>query len=67
MHPEQSPFACFGPISALYGNDPNFLRNPAFRRHIPKVPPFDDPLPWRGDGKGLRQEVIDLAKEFGYS
>ena len=45
MHPEQSPFACFGPISALYGNDPNFLRNPAFRQHIPKVPPFDDPLP----------------------
>ncbi|MDY6853748.1 MAG: sulfotransferase [Thermodesulfobacteriota bacterium] len=66
MHPEQSPFACFGPISALFGNDPNFLRNPAFRQHTPKVPPLDEALPWRDDGKGLRPEVIYLAKKFGY-
>lgn len=66
MHPERSPFACFGPISALFGNDPNFLRGPAFRQHTPKIPPLDGTLPWRDDGKGLRPEVIDLAHEFGY-
>ncbi|MCD6298782.1 MAG: sulfotransferase [Deltaproteobacteria bacterium] len=66
MHPERSPFACFGPISALFGNDPNFLRGPAFRQHTPKIPPLDGTLPWRDDGKGLCPEVIDLAQEFGY-
>ena len=32
MHPERSPFACFGPINALFGNDPNFLRGRLFAR-----------------------------------
>lgn len=66
MHPEQSPFACFGPISAMFGNDPNFLAGPTFRPHKPKIPPLNKPVPWRRDGKGLYPEVIDLAKEFGY-
>jgi hypothetical protein len=67
MHPEQSPFACFGPISALFGNDPNFLSGPTFRPHKPKIPPLNKPVPWRTDGKGLYPEVIALAKEFGYA
>jgi len=66
MHPERSPFACFGPISALYGNDPNFLRRPSFRKHTPQLPSLNESVPWRDDGKGLRSEVIDLAQEFGY-
>jgi len=67
MHPERSPFACFGPVTALFGNDPNFLRGPAFRQHKPKIPPLNGgALPWRDDGKGLRPEVIELAQEFGY-
>lgn len=66
MHPERSPFACYGPITALFGNDPNFLRRPAFRPHVPKLPAMDAPLPWRNDGKGLCSEVIELSKEFGY-
>ncbi|WP_415883514.1 sulfotransferase family protein [Neptuniibacter sp. QD34_54] len=66
MHPERSPFACFGPVNALFGNDPNFLRGPTFRQHKPKIPPFDAELPWREDGKKLRPEVVALAKEFGY-
>jgi hypothetical protein len=53
MHPERSPFACFGPINALFGNDPNFLSGPTFRPHTPKVPPLDKPVPWRDDGAGL--------------
>lgn len=66
MHPERSPFACFGPINALFGNDPNFLSGPTFRPHKPKTPSFSEPVPWRDDGKGLYPEVIALATEFGY-
>lgn len=66
MHPERSPFACFGPISAMFGNDPNFLAGPTFRPHKPKIPPLNKPVPWRKDGKGLYPEVVALAKEFGY-
>jgi len=67
MHPERSPFACFGPITALFGNDPNFLRGPTFRPHEVKVPRLDKPVPWRDDGKGLHPRVVALAQEFGYS
>lgn len=66
MHPERSPFACFGPLDAMFGNDPNFLSGPTFRPHKVKVPPLNKPVPWREDGKGLRPEVIALAQEFGY-
>lgn len=67
MHPERSPFACFGPVSALFGNDPNFLSGPTFRPHKPKIPPLNAPVPWRADGKGLYPEVVALAEELGYA
>lgn len=67
MHPERSPFACFGPINALFGNDPNFLSGPTFRPHTPKIPPLDKAVPWRDDGGGLYPEVKSLAREFGYA
>lgn len=66
MQPERSPFACFGPITALCGNDPDFLHRPAFRRHTPQLPSLDGELPWRDDGAPLRPQVITLAQEFGY-
>lgn len=66
MHPERSPFACFGPLDALFGNDPNFLSGPTFRPHTVKLPPLDRPVPWREDGQGLKPEVIELAHELGY-
>ena len=66
MHPERSPFACFGPINALFGNDPNFLSGPTFRPHTPKVPPLSKAVPWRSDGRGLYPEVVSLAQQFGY-
>jgi hypothetical protein len=67
MHPERSPFACFGPLTALFGNDPNFLRGPTFHPHKVKVPSLDKPVPWREDGKGLHPRVVALAQELGYS
>jgi len=66
MHPERSPFACFGPLDAMFGNDPNFLSGPTFRPHKVKVPPLDRPVPWREDGKGLYPRVVELARELGY-
>jgi len=66
MHPERSPFACFGPVDALFGNDPKFLAGPTFRPHKPKIPKMDAPLPWRTDGKGFYPQVVSLAREFGY-
>jgi hypothetical protein len=67
MHPEQSPFACFGPITALFGNDPKFLKGAKFRKGKIKTPTLDMPVKWRDDGKGLYPQVIELAKEFGYT
>jgi hypothetical protein len=67
MHPECSPFACFGPINALFGNDPNFLSGPTFHPHEVKMPRLDQPVPWRTDKKGLRPEVVALARELGYA
>ncbi len=66
MHPERSPFACFGPINALFGNDPNFLAGPVFKKHTPKIPRLADRAPWRDDGGGLYPEVIEMARWFGY-
>jgi hypothetical protein len=66
MHPEKSPFACFGPITALFGNDPNFLRRPSFRKFTPQLPSLNETVTWRDDGRGLYPEVIGLAQEFGY-
>jgi len=66
MHPECSPFACLGPATALFGNDPKFLTNPEFRKHIPQTPSLKAPVKWRDDGNGLYPEVIELAYEFGY-
>jgi len=66
MHPERSPFACFGPLDALFGNDPNFLSGPTLRPHKVKVPALDQPVPWREDGQGLKPEVVALARELGY-
>jgi hypothetical protein len=68
-HPERSPFACFGPPNAPFGNDPDFLRSPALRTdRKPAVPAsLDGPLPWRDDGVTFSREVVDLAHDFGYT
>jgi hypothetical protein len=66
MRPEESPFACFGPITALFGNDPNFLKNPIFKQHTPKLPSLYKTVSWRKDGHGLYDSVIKLANEFEY-
>lgn len=69
LHPEESPYASFGPVNALFGNDPHFLKDPELRpsrRSRGKRPTLDGPLPWRTDGGVFSPEVRALATEFGY-
>ena len=64
--PEASPFACFGPINAMIGNDPKFLREPHLRPYTRRPQDMEGPLPWRPDGKPFHPRVIEMAHSFGY-
>jgi hypothetical protein len=66
LHPEQSPFACLGPVGAHLGNDINFLRSPELRDGQISYSQLEGPLPWRSDGKGFSQEVMEMAWDLGY-
>jgi len=66
LHPEDSPFACLGPLGAHLGNDINFLQSPAFRPGKVKCPPLEGPLPWRKDGAGFGESTLGRAHAFGY-
>lgn len=69
MHPEDSPYACLGPPSARFGNDPNFLSEPTLdfdRLARIKEPPLEGPVEWRDDGTGFSRPVLRLARQFGY-
>jgi hypothetical protein len=65
-HPERSPYACFGPPGARYGNDDFFLQSPALRPGRAEARSLEGPLSWRKDGEGFLPEVKKLAQEFGY-
>lgn len=64
--PEESPFACFGPVNALVGNDPNFLRDPYLRPYKSRPQRLEGSLSWRSDAI-FHPRVIELAQSFGYS
>ena len=65
--PEELPFACFGPLNALVGNDPKFLRDPYLRPYKRKVQSLTDPLSWRPDGATFHPRVVEMARSFGYT
>jgi Sulfotransferase family len=61
-HPENSPFACVGPPSARFGNDPSFLRDPVLRRsRRASEPPLWSPCPRQAS----RMAALSVA--FGYA
>lgn len=65
-HPERSPYASYGPANAPGGNDPSYLEDPALRTFRRPKAPLTGPLPWRGDGAHLSEDVVALAQRFGY-
>ena len=65
--PEASPFACFGPLNAVFGNDPKFLRDPHLRPYKRLPESLDGPLPWRPDGASFHPRVVEMAQSFGYT
>ena len=67
LHPEDSPFACLGPLGANLGNDINFLRAPELRSEKIKDSSLAGPLPWRKDKEGFHPNVIKLAQKMGYN
>ena len=66
-HPERSPYACFGPQNAPFGNDHFFLADPVLRPAREITQSLDGPLSWREDGQGFAPEVKALASDFGYA
>jgi hypothetical protein len=66
MHPERSPFACYGPPAATQGNDAFFMESPALRPGPLATWSLEGPLSWRTDGRELLPMVKEMALEFGY-
>jgi hypothetical protein len=64
--PRRSVFAGHGPASARYGIDVFLSSRPYTLSERPIDLRLDAPLPWPGDGRGLRPEVKQLARELGY-
>ena len=62
--PEDSPFACFGPVNALVGNDPNFLRAPSCGRTSATRRVSAGPLSWRPDGGSFHPRVGGAGAEL---
>lgn len=65
QHPEKSPFATHGPKNARFGNDPNFLEEPALRPYTYRPKPLEWETP-EGNVVALAGPVRALASEFGY-
>lgn len=67
-HPEQSPYASIGPSNARFGNDPNFLRQPAFMPRTIEPASLEGPLPWRHEHErnGFSQHTKAIARRLGY-
>lgn len=66
LHPERSPYACYGPEQAKFGNDPEFLEKPAFRAKRVTEPPLLGALDWAPD-REFDKPTIKLARELGYA
>lgn len=65
-HPERSPFASVGPVTARLGNDINFLLDARIRPARAVLHRLDGALSWRTDGKGFSPRVLKLASDWGY-
>jgi hypothetical protein len=62
LHPENSPFAGFGPVGANLGDDPTFLRDPTFPPKAISSPPIALPP----NGEQMLPEVAEFVARHGY-
>lgn len=65
LHPENSPFACYGPANARFGTDPNFMEQPALRPYSYKERPLELVMP-NGREIELSETLRAYAMIFGY-
>jgi|SRR5215469_6237177 len=65
-HPEESPFACFGPSGSTLGNDPSFLEDPRLRPYRKREVDRHGRLRCGQGGNALSPQVKSLAKDLGY-
>lgn len=63
LNPQESVYACPGPETARYGNDPNFLEHPAF---TPRPIPIED-VEDGVDGVPFKPATRKLARLLGYA
>ncbi len=66
-HPEESPFAGFGPPGARLGNDANFLEDPPLRPDRATPQSLAGQLAWASTTRGFPPAVWELATSFGYA
>lgn len=65
LHPEQSPFACYGPNNARLGNGASFMKSPHLRPYQATSCNLEDPLSWDNQLK-LSDLIKDYATLLGY-
>jgi Sulfotransferase family len=63
-HPERSPYACYGPRGAEFGNDVLFLSHPELRTERATTLTLRGAMPW--STRPFHPRVVALAREFGY-
>jgi len=64
-HPEKSPFACYGPKNAKFGNDPSYLEAPEFREYEPREFSLES---FKGKPEtALSEDLIQCAMYFKYA
>jgi hypothetical protein len=66
QHPEGSPFATYGPMSAPFGSDMFLLEGPMLRPVWTVQHNLEGSVGWRQDEQGYFPEVKALAEQFGY-
>jgi hypothetical protein len=64
-HPENSPFACYGPSNAKFGNDPSYLEAPELRKYEPREYSLES---IQGEsGAELSEDLMQCAMYFKYA
>jgi hypothetical protein len=65
-HPEQSPYAGYGPLNARFGNDPGFLKDPELREYKPRDYSLEGDIEGN-PGAVFSEDLMQCAMFFGYT